>query len=728
MGFQVSPGVQVKEIDLTNVIPAVSTSIGAFAGHFSWGPVGEAKLVSSEKELSNVYGVPTAAADNYKPFLQAASFLKYTNALEVSRAIPAAARNAGGGPYGTYSEAFDSQIPNIDFFESSVTFSNVGDNGENGEVFYARYPGKLGNSIKVLVANYQVVNFDWTDGSTIPGEFTLSDLNSQISGPAGTTDWATNVVLPTQTDGTVTYDEIHVAVIDEDGLITGVKNSVLEIFEGLSLYSDAVKDGGTNYYKTVINRDSNWVYVNESGLQQFWIGSSLNQTAKPGDQGASADLNFANNINSTRVWDFTLPSADSQRKPGVYSWLTDGVTSGVTTDGNGAGAMFEVTVADAGTEAGGAPNGVGGTTTATLVLIESGYATDGSQDINYQGFNYAIGDTITISDANLGGNGAADLVITITGVGNDNTVAPTNALLDFSLQGGLDGTAAATDVVTALGVFENAEEIDVNLMFAEQFNTDQTIQQEIERICGTARKDCVGFISPDTTADTATEAIADLSFNNSYLVMDSTAVYVYNKYKDEYVYIPASGHIAGLCARTDDTNDPWFSPAGYNRGNLLGVTKLKYNPKKADRDKLYKAGVNPIIAQPGQGILLFGDKTAQSKPSAFDRINVRRLFIVLEKAISTASKYQLFELNDEFTRAMFRNMTEPFLRDVKGRRGITDFLVVCDETNNTGEVVDTNRFVADIYIKPARSINFITLNFIATRTGVEFSEIVGTGN
>ena len=224
------------------------------------------------------------------------------------------------------------------------------------------------------------------------------------------------------------------------------------------------------------------------------------------------------------------------------------------------------------------------------------------------------------------------------------------------------------------------------------------------------------------------EAIGDLSFNNSYLVMDSTAVYVYNKYNDEYMYIPASGHIAGLCARTDDTNDPWFSPAGYNRGNLLGVTKLKYNPKKADRDKLYKAGVNPIISQPGQGILLFGDKTAQSKPSAFDRINVRRLFIVLEKAISTASKYQLFELNDEFTRAMFRNMTEPFLRDVKGRRGITDFLVVCDETNNTGEIIDTNRFVADIYIKPARSINFITLNFVATRTGVEFSEIVGTGN
>ena len=213
--------------------------------------------------------------------------------------------------------------------------------------------------------------------------------------------------------------------------------------------------------------------------------------------------------------------------------------------------------------------------------------------------------------------------------------------------------------------------------------------------------------------------------STSYAVLDSTAIYTYNKYADKYIWIPACGHVAGLCANTDDVAEPWFSPAGYNRGQLLGITKLAYNPKQAERDELYKARINPIVSFPGQGTILFGDKTAQAKPSAFDRINVRRLFIVLEKAIATAAKYQLFELNDQFTRAMFRNMTEPFLRDIKGRRGVTDFLVVCDETNNTGEVIDTNRFVADIYIKPARSINFITLNFIATRTGVEFSEIVG---
>ena len=222
------------------------------------------------------------------------------------------------------------------------------------------------------------------------------------------------------------------------------------------------------------------------------------------------------------------------------------------------------------------------------------------------------------------------------------------------------------------------------------------------------------------------KSYADSISSSSYGVIDSTSLYVYDKYNDVFVYIPASGHLAGLCANTDDVAETWFSPAGFNRGGLRGVAKIAFNPTQTERDELYKRRVNPIVSFPGQGIVLFGDKTTQTKPSAFDRINVRRLFITLEKAVATASKFQLFELNDEFTRAQFRNLVEPFLRDVKGRRGITDFLVVCDETNNTGQVIDSNRFVADIFIKPARSINFITLNFIATRTGVEFSEIVGS--
>jgi phage tail sheath protein FI len=235
-------------------------------------------------------------------------------------------------------------------------------------------------------------------------------------------------------------------------------------------------------------------------------------------------------------------------------------------------------------------------------------------------------------------------------------------------------------------------------------------------------EDTVGSANPGTDV----KAFADGLTSTSYASCDSTALYVYDKHNDVYRFIGASGHMAGLCANTDSVADAWFSPAGVNRGQLLGVTKLAYNPTKADRDTLYKARVNPIVSMPGQGTILFGDKTLLKRPSAFDRINVRRLFIVLEKAISTAAKAQLFEFNDEFTRAQFRNLIEPFLRDVKGRRGLTDFLVVCDNTNNTSAVIDGNRFVADLFIKPSRSINFITLNFIATRSGIEFSEIAGS--
>jgi phage tail sheath protein FI len=254
----------------------------------------------------------------------------------------------------------------------------------------------------------------------------------------------------------------------------------------------------------------------------------------------------------------------------------------------------------------------------------------------------------------------------------------------------------------------------------------------IDNICE-VRKDCVAFISPtknDVVNNVGGELDAVLAFKNdirstSYAMVDSGYKYMYDKYNDVYRWVPINGDIAGLCVRTDSTNDPWWSPAGFNRGNLKNVIKLAYNPSKAHRDQLYKAGVNPVVAFPGQGIVLFGDKTALNKPSAFDRINVRRLFIVLEKAIATAAKFTLFEFNDEFTRAQFRNLVIPYLRDVKGRRGITDFLVVCDGTNNTAEVIDRNEFVGDIYIKPARSINFIQLNFVAVRTGVAFSEIVG---
>jgi phage tail sheath protein FI len=563
MAFQVSPGVQIKEIDATNVVPAVSTSIGGFVGSFNWGPVEQILTISSEQELVERFGTPDN--NTFKYFFVAASFLKYGNALKVVR--------AASGHQNATSDGSGQLIKNEDDYEN-----NYADGSLSKGNWASKYPGSLGNSLKVEFVTQQVSSSNYSNWSH-SGEFD--------SAP-GTSDYASDL------GATTANDEMHIVVVDEDGLISGTAGTVLERFAFVSQASDAKKaDGTSNYYKEVVNSSSQYVW---------WIDH-----------------------------DSDLTNAGSSISGGQTSFA---------------------------------------------------------------------GQTTVQSDS-------------LSGAADDNT--PTSG----ELQLGYD-------------LFEDAETEDVNLLFAApDANGENTIALDLISIAN-ARKDCVAFVSPpiEDTVNSSTpaadvKAFVDGLTSTSYAACDSTALYVYDKYNDVYRWIGAAGHQAGLCANTDRVADAWFSPAGVNRGQLLGVTKLAFNPKKADRDTLYKARVNPIVSLPGQGTLLFGDKTLLSRPSAFDRINVRRLFIVLEKAISTASKAQLFEFNDEFTRAQFRNLVEPFLRDVKGRRGVTDFLVVCDETNNTGQVIDANRFVADIFIKPARSINFITLNFIATRTGVEFSEIAG---
>jgi phage tail sheath protein FI len=564
MAFQVSPGVQVKEIDLTNVVPAVSTSIGGFAGAFNWGPVEEVTTVGSEKELATVFGTPDTNTASY--FLTAASFLQYGNALKVVR-VATTNLNATATGAGLL-------VKNQDHYESGLDFST--------EAFVAKFPGILGNSLLVSICPADATVFaSWA-------------YKSAFEAAPGTSDYAASK--------SCSKDEVHIAIVDEDGAITGTAGSVLETFAYASQASDAkASDGTSAYYANVVNT-SRWVR----------FGSHYTVLAHAG---VSA-VNHAADATLAVAGDFL-----------------DGVTAVAITD---------------------------------------------------------------------------------------------------SLAGGTDDNAPTTgEITTGLALLGDAETVDVNLLFAQTEGSDITIPQAL-LATATTRKDCVAFVSPPITATVGSstpaadvKAFADQLTSTSYGVIDSTALKVYDKYNDVYRWIPACGHIAGLCANTDNVADAWFSPAGFTRGQLLGVTKVAFNPTQANRDELYKARVNPIAAFPGQGIVLYGDKTAQAKPSAFDRINVRRLFIVLEKAVATAAKYQLFEFNDEFTRAMFRNMVEPFLRDIKGRRGITDFAVVCDATNNTGAIIDSNQFVADIYIKPARSINFITLNFIATRTGVEFSEIVG---
>jgi phage tail sheath protein FI len=312
------------------------------------------------------------------------------------------------------------------------------------------------------------------------------------------------------------------------------------------------------------------------------------------------------------------------------------------------------------------------------------------------------------------------------------TYASMNAAFTSTLSGGVDDLASAGNINTAYDLFANADSVDISLIMAGE-TTGTTIPNHLISIAET-RKDCLVFVSPefsdvvDNAGSEATDiaTTADSYTKSSFAVMDSGWKYQYDKYNDVYRWVPLNGDIAGLCVRTDNERDPWFSPAGLNRGIIKNVVRLAWNPTQAERDTIYKKGVNSVVTFPGEGTILYGDKTLLNRPSAFDRINVRRLFIVLEKSIAKAARSSLFEFNDEFTRAAFVNLVEPYLRNVQGRRGIYDFRVVCDSTNNTGEVIDQNQFVGDIYIKPARSINYIQLNFVAVRTGVNFYEIVGS--
>ena len=313
---------------------------------------------------------------------------------------------------------------------------------------------------------------------------------------------------------------------------------------------------------------------------------------------------------------------------------------------------------------------------------------------------------------------------------NASLFANLTSNVTISLAGGVSADAPTDgNITSALALFANDELYDISLLplgAASSTVVNYAISSVAE-----VRKDVIVFASPtlaNVVNNAGSEATDVVTFresltSSSYAVLDSGWKYQYDRYNDVYRWIPLNGDTAGLAVRTDFVADPWFSPAGFNRGQVKNVVKLAYSPSKTDRDTLYKKGVNPVVTFPGNGTVLFGDKTLLAKPSAFDRINVRRLFIVLEKAIATAAKFQLFEFNDPFTRAQFRNLVEPFLRDVQGRRGITDFKVICDESNNTAQVIDTNNFVADIFIKPARAINFIQLNFIATRSGISFEEV-----
>lgn len=634
MPFQVSPGVNVSEIDLTTVVPAIATTEGGIAGSFRWGPVEQPVLISTEDQLVDVFGTPKS--DDAVTFFTASNFLAYGNALYTVRAVNGA-NNATTGSIAV-------TVKNDDDYEENFTGNTAIGN------WVAKYPGELGNSLKVSfcqsadafeqtvsvshdlsagnntvvfassVANTMVVgdiltlgtanvkeelkvrsisangthvvlqsvftgNFESSANVTAPSLVRSWEYAGEFDRAPGTTPFATGL--------SSTNDECHFIVVDEEGAITGVPGNVLEKFSNMSVGSNARSSQGAGiFYETVINNQS----------QYIWFGNK--QASDHGDQ----------IVNGTTFSQLPLPVTES-----------------------------------------------------------------------------------------------------------------------FAL--GTDGSAiTAAQKISAYNVFKSAETFDVSFILGA--DAEQTVAVHLINNIAETRKDCLVVLSPrraDVVNNNAYDGkeVADIiDYRNllpstSYAVLDSGWKYQYDKYNDTYRYVPLNGDTAGLMVQTDLTRDPWFSPAGFNRGNVKNVIRLAFSPNQAQRDALYKKGINPVVTFAGQGTVLYGDKTMLSQPSAFDRINVRRLFIILEKAISTAAKFTLFEFNDEFTRSQFKNLVEPFLRDVQGRRGLTDFRVICDGTNNTGEVIDRNEFVGDIYIKPARSINFIQLNFVAVRTGVEFSEVVG---
>ncbi len=645
MAFQGSPGVLVQERDLTNIIPAVSTSIGAVAGQFAKGPVDEIVSISSEQELVDTFGKPDST--NFEYFFTAANFLQYSNALRVVRAQTTSLANASSSGSSTL-------IKNTDDYTNNYSTGQ----GVVG-TFAARTAGTHGNSLQVSIC---------------PSATAYESVPASLVALTSTTNAVGNTTI----------------AVDD-----GSQFSVGDIIQfSTTADTDDYDDG--DFYR-----------VTASGARE-----TLTIVQHPRGSGGLKRV-ILDNSKIKRRWRY-YDSVD--RAPG---------TSAFASARGGSGDELHIVVVDEDGVISGEPGRV---LESFSSLSKASDAKTPQGDINYypevlynrSQYIYWMDHLTTGTNW---GNAAA---------GTTFTAVTTNSL--ESLSGGSNGsTITDGQLKTAYEKFQDADTVDVGLIMAGPSGSATHVDNLIT--IAEERKDAVVFASPQrsdvvnitnsNTQTTNVKGFFDTIRSSSYAVFDSGYKYQYDRYADLYRFVPLNGDLAGLAARTDTVADSWFSPAGFNRGIVRGAVKLAYNPTKAQRDILYPARINPVATFPGQGTILFGDKTGLTTPSAFDRINVRRLFIVLEKAIATASKFQLFEFNDEFTRANFRNIVEPFLREVQGRRGITDFLVVCDETNNTGEVIDRNEFVAEIFIKPARSINFITLSFVATRTGVSFDEVAG---
>ena len=696
MAFQLSPGVNISEIDLTNVTPAVATTEGAIAGVFRWGPTGQRILVTSEKELFARFGKPatyytdntlTSTWTNHETWFSAANFLSYSDALFVTRTADATA--------------------------AAATSTN----------FDALYKGKLGNSLTVThcvsgnfdaVARTQTLTLNPSSTAGVATGFTTSAGITAYAGVGDRVTLSNNTQLVISAISTVSDAAAGSAVTFDgsDGLVAILAtDTIVKSDHGLTT-GQAVQYSRASGTSIEGLDEGGFYFVIRTDAGNFKLATTLaNANAGTAVDLVAVGAGTSHTVTPVTTWKSNLTFTSKYTGASIYAstfstqWGDANLfDAGPSTNG------VHVVVRDAD----GAISGVVGT-----VLERWENLSTSPTATKYDGSTNFIVDVLEQNSSWIAVSNAKSVLIAATTFSSGATLT--------SGSDGLDEVGiTVSDLAAGYDLYVDSSEVDISFVIQGKAKGTTLANYIIDNICE-VRRDCVAFISPelsDTTVDNIINFTGTLS-SSTFAVVDSGYKYQYDKYADVYRWIPLNADVAGLCARTDDVRDPWFSPAGYNRGNIKNVVKLLVNPSKAQRDLLYKNSINPVVTQPGQGTVLFGDKTFTSTVSAFDRINVRRLFIVLEKTIGTAAKSTLFEFNDDFTRAQFTNLVEPFLRDVQGRRGIYDFKVVCDETNNTAQVIDSNQFVGDIYIKPARSINFIQLNFVAVRSGVEFSEIVG---
>lgn len=677
--FGISPGVNVSEYDLTTTIAAVSTSIGGIAGIFAWGPVGQPMLISSEPNLVQVFGEPNSNCAS--TWFTASSFLGYSNNLYVVRCANTSANAVVNAAFNAIANIASANVAN-NIVPNANAFYNHGGYDPN-VIYIGKYPGGLGNTLQVSICDsVNAYSSNVTTATTANLSFTIgSNVATAVFGNA--VNASANAFVATVAIG--------------DWLLVG--NSSIGT-QYLEITSATVASNSTNTTATVTFNEYYMVKYpwSSNTVQRYWefwnsFGAAPIQTPF-----------VANNNSNTAAVD------------GQHVVIIDNLGFITGTPGTVLETYQNVSRATDAVTPGG---------------ISNYYQNVISQNSNWA---WSVNDRSgAVSNTSF------------------NIVASTNYLpLTLNFVGGQDGFTESTvdlgTVATGYDQYQSGVNIDVNLLMQGKPIGGTTVSQNIT--CNnfnlaqyiidnvvSKRLDCVAFITPDdgvVTSNPGNEPNALVAWINavnrstSYAVCDSGFKYMYDKYNDVYRYVPMNGDIAGLCARTDATRASWWSPAGLNRGQILNVVKLRYNPTKPARDILYPNAVNPVVSFPNQGVVLYGDKTMLGNPtSAFSRINVRRLFITVEKAIATSAKFSLFEFNDPFTQSQFVNLVTPYLRTVKGQRGITDFLVVCDSTNNTGAIIDAEQFVGDIYIKPARAINFIQLNFVAVGTDVAFTEVVG---